>query len=374
MALLQAVFKRKNYRISFFLAVVMILWLVSGLWLRSDIAYGQTGSEGDSSDQESGLQSVKARVIQAQDIPLSVSVLARTEPFRSVDVKAEIGGTVAELPVEKGEYVESGDLLCQLESEDRPEILQQAKAALEKAEIDYEGALRLRSGGFQSQSEIAQAQANLDSARAAHRRAELDLDNLQIRAPFEGFVDARPVEVGDLMQRGEICARVLDLDPLLIVGQIAETAIPYISPGVQVEAQLVTGEQVTGTVRFVERSADEITRTFRIEAIVPNPELDLHTGLSARMSIPTDEVKAQLVNSSLFILADSGEIGLKTLDDENRVQFTVVDLIADHGSGVWVSGLPETATLITLGQQYVAEGEEVLVTLEEDSASASSGN
>ena len=337
---------------------------------------GQTESKNDieQAQEQDAQASVKAKVIHASELPLVVSIRARTEPNRSVELKAKIGGTVSALPVKKGDFVQTGEVICELDVEDREEILEQAKAGLEKAEIDYEGAQRLETGGFQSQSQIAQAFADLEIAKASYRRAQLNLEYLDIRAPFDGFVDARPVELGDLLQRGEMCARLLDLDPLVVTGQVSEKDIADISSGEIVEGTLITGEKVAGSIRFIERSADAVTRTFRLEAEVPNPDFSLLSGVSAQLEVPTGKAKAQLINSSLLILTDSGQLGVKVLDSENRVRLVLVELISDSESGVWVSGLPESTTLITLGQQYASEGEQVVVTFEDDSMNTSASS
>ena len=128
---------------------------------------------------------------------------------------------------------------------------------------------------------------------------------------------------------------------------------------------------MSGAIRFVERSADEVTRTFRLEAEIPNSEYSLLSGVSAALEVPTGTAMAQLINSSLLILTDSGELGVKVLDNDNRVRLMLVELISDSSSGVWVSGLPQSTTIITLGQQYVSDGEAPVVTLEDSSASTS---
>lgn len=367
MSLFRNLWNSKNYRISLLLALVMLLWLASG------VLVGETEAESDQeTDQAREAEaSVKAKVINASELPLVVSIRARTEPNRTVELQAKVEGTVQALPVNKGDFVEAGEVVCELEVEDRKEILNQAQAGLEKAEIDYDGAQRLESGGFQSQSEIAQALASLEVARAAYRRAQLDLEYLEIKAPFDGFIDERPVELGDFMQRGEMCARILDLDPLLVTGQVSEKDIAQIASGDPVNATLITGEAVSGAIRFVERSADEVTRTFRLEAEIPNSEYSLLSGVSAALEVPTGTAMAQLINSSLLILTDSGELGVKVLDNDNRVRLMLVELISDSSSGVWVSGLPQSTTIITLGQQYVSDGEAPVVTLEDSSASTS---
>lgn len=358
MSLFSHIWNTRNYRISFLLAVFLVLWLASGL-LSSD-----TDSSSDSADESAQESLVRATIVESQPYTNTVVVRARTEPNRTVDMRAEVSGVVVDLPVKKGAFVEQGTVVCQLAVEDKEELLQRAKTQLKKAEIDYEGAKKLKSGNYQSQSEIAQASVDLEAARASYRRAELDLENIQIRAPFDGFIDDRPVQLGDLMQRGDICANLIDVDPLLVTGEVTEKAVPHIRLGDGVTAALPTGETIEGKVRFIERSADEVTRTFRVESETENADFALYSGLSAQLSVPVGEVTAHRISSSLLILSDTGELGIKILDNQDRVQFVVVELLADSGSGIWVTGLPERAKVITLGQQYVSEGEQVSVTLE----------
>jgi multidrug efflux system membrane fusion protein len=247
--------------------------------------------------------------------------------------------------------------------------VQQFNAMLEKARLDYDGALRLKSGGYQSRTAIADALSRLETAKADAKKAKLDLANLQIRAPFAGVVDARPVEIGDFMQRADVCARVLDMSPLLVTGRIAESSVALVQNHSTVQVALASGQTVEGKVRFIERNADEITRTFRLEALVENTDLMIRSGLTAQMIIPVGATKAHLVSASLLALDDQGKVGVKVLDSDNVVNFHLVEIIGDEKDGVWVQGLPEHTTLITVGQQYVTSGETVIPTL--DSAKAS---
>ncbi len=272
------------------------------------------------------------------------------------------------LPLEKGALVAAGDLLCELAAEDRVERSEQAKAALVKAQLDYDGAQRLKTGGYQSRTAIADAKAKLETAKANAIQAQVNRDNLKIKAPFDGVLDARPVEIGDFMQRGDVCGRVLDLNPLLVTGQVAEDSVAAIRSGSQVIASLATGEQVQGSVRFVERNADQITRTFRMEALIPNDDLALRSGLTARLNVPVGVAKAHLVNSSLLALDDDGNIGIKIVDENKAARYLPVEIIGDQAEGVWILGLPDNATLITIGQQYVTDGETVQVVVETQDA------
>ncbi len=340
----------------------MLLWLGSGLLVDS------APIEEAAQKPSAKITRVKVRDIVARDYPVSISMRARTEPNRSVDVRAELTGRVVSLPLEKGALVAAGDLLCELAAEDRVERSEQAKAALVKAQLDYDGAQRLKTGGYQSRTAIADAKAKLETAKANAIQAQVNRDNLKIKAPFDGVLDARPVEIGDFMQRGDVCGRVLDLNPLLVTGQVAEDSVAAIRSGSQVIASLATGEQVQGSVRFVERNADQITRTFRMEALIPNDDLALRSGLTARLNVPVGVAKAHLVNSSLLALDDDGNIGIKIVDENKAARYLPVEIIGDQAEGVWILGLPDNATLITIGQQYVTDGETVQVVVETQDA------
>ncbi len=363
MTVFTKIWAKKNYRIATALGGLIIVWLASGLLV------GSEQPEDAAVVQQKTLTSVMVKDMQASDYPVTLSLRARTEPNRAVEVKAEIVGRVIALPVEKGGLVNTGDVICELAAEDRIEMLDQAKAVLTKAQLDYDGALRLKSGGYQSRTAIADALARLEAAKASATRAQLNRDNLFIKAPFAGVVDVRPVEQGDFMQRGDVCAKVLDLDPLLVSGRLAESSVAKIKVGDQVGAALASGEKLQGTVRFIERNSDLVTRTFRLEALVDNAALTLRSGLTAEMTIPVGTARAHLVNASLLVLDDEGGIGLKIIDDQDVVHFVNVQIIGDQSDGVWVTGLPETNRLITIGQQYVVSGEHVITQSENSGVS-----
>ena len=71
------------------------------------------------------------------------------------------------------------------------------------------------------------------------------------------------------------------------------------------------------------------------------------------------EVIAHRVSPAILTLTDDGMIGVKTLGPDNRVRFHPIQIIGDGADGVWLSGLPNRITLITVGQEFVAEGQTV---------------
>ncbi|MEW5248805.1 efflux RND transporter periplasmic adaptor subunit [Microbulbifer sp. 2201CG32-9] len=357
-----SIWRQRNYRIAISFALLALAWLVTGV-LKSEpqnrTAAATAGAEANSSPLR-----VVVRRINAQPFITRVVVNGRTEPNRSVRLKAELDGVIVRLPVAEGEAVVKGQVICEIGARDRPERLVQAKAVLRKAELDYAGAERLQKKGLQSETDMAQREVALANARAEHKRAGLDVDNLQIRAPFDGVVNRHAVELGDFVRRGDECATLLDLDPMLVVGEVAESQVAALLSGGPASAQLQEGQLLRGQLRYISRQADAVTRGYRVEVAVDNHSGALRGGLSGRLVLPMGEVSAHRINSSLLTLDDDGNLGVRTIDDDNRVQFVPVGLAGDSEDGVWVTGLSDPAALITVGQEYVSPGDVVAAEIE----------
>ena len=340
-----------NLRLALVITALVFLWMVSGF-----ISSNKESSE-NSSEEE--LFAVQTQVSQAVDFALPIPVRARTEAERSVDVTAQIDGRITSTPVTEGEYVEAGAVLCSLEREDREARASQARAQLEKARIDYDAALKLKDSGFQSRSQIAAAKANLALAQVELERAEIAVLNLDIAAPFSGVVEKRIMDSGDFIQRGMPCATLLELDPIIVSGQVSERAVLNISVGDSATVNFFSGEQRLGLVRYVSRAASDATKSYRIEVEVENADRKLVSGLSAELVIAGSPMKAHLVSPSLLSLLDEGSVGIRSVNSDGIVMVHEVALIGDDDSGVWVTGLPDTINLIVVGQEYVSVGQEV---------------
>lgn len=353
---LDSIWKSKNYRMAIIVAVVAALWMASGLVISSDDASSQAPRQVNAEDK---LTTVQVQRLQAKPYSLQVRVRARTEANRVVDIRAEVDGRVSAQPATKGSLVEASDVVCELALEDRQLRLAEAEAAVTQAQLEYDGSLRLKSGGYQSKTAIAGAKARLQTAKANHQRRKLDLANLNIRAPFDGVVDTRPVELGDYMRKGDICARVIDLDPLVLSGQVSETEVSSLRVGGEAAGVLRTGEQVVGKIRYIGRESDPTTRTFPVEVEVANPEGKLLVGITSKLVLPVGSVSAFHIPASLLSLDDEGRVGVRVVDETKVVQFYLVNIIGNDDDGVWVNGLPESSLLITVGQEYVSQGEKV---------------
>jgi len=344
----------KSLWIAFAFAGLFTVWLASGQVDDEDTAVAEAPAE------EAG-QGITVRVVEisAQSFGKTLSLRGRTEARRSVEVKAETLGRIVALPTEKGASVKRGDVLCELAVDDREVSLNEAQAARERARIEYKGTLRLKKGGYQSEVAIAAAKAQLDATEAAVTRAELALNNIRITAPFDGVMDRQPVFEGDLLERGSICAVVIEMQPMLVVAQATEREVGELALNTQVDVQLVTGEARTGRIVYISKSADDVTRTYRVEVEIDNPDNRLIAGVTSDLLVQLNDTQAHHISPAVLALDDAGDVGVRIVNGDGVVELIPVTILHQDSAGIWVGGLPDQAMLITVGQEYVVPGKPV---------------
>ena len=308
--------------------------------------------------------SVLVRRSEAQSVDNAVVLRGRTEAARQVEVRAETSGLVVSEPLRRGAYVTAGQTLCQIDPGTRAAAVAEAEARLAEAQINFDAAAKLSKDGFASENRAVSARAGLESATAALAAARREIDKLTIAAPFDGLLETDTAELGALLQPGAPCATVIQLDPLKLVGFVPETDVAKVTVGAIAGARLVTGSEVVGRVSFLSRSADPTTRTFRVEVTVANPDLAIRDGQTAEILIAAEGSKAHLMPGSALTLDDGGRLGVRVVDADNRAQFAPVTVLRDTPTGVWLSGLPDQADVILVGQEYVIDGVDVAVSYE----------
>lgn len=321
------------------------------------------GAAAPSMAESHAREAVSVAVLKSNAQPFSDTLImrGRTEATRSVEVRSEIGGLIASEPLPKGIAVKAGDVLCEIAPGDRPAELTEARARLEEARIEFEAASSLSKKGFASQTTANAKTAALEAARARVLRAELNLQHLEIRAPFDGLLVGDTAELGSFMQPGSICATVMTLDPIKIVAFAPERSVDQLRTGAGVQARLITGREVKGQITYVARSADRDTRTYLVEASVANDDLSIRDGMTAEMRVGLDGVMAHYLPQSSLTLDNDGALGVRIATD-GVVRFAPVQILKDEPEGVWVAGLAAETDVIVVGQEFVTEGQPVQVT------------
>jgi multidrug efflux system membrane fusion protein len=320
-------------------------------------------AENASASENPDAVTVRARQVQPEAYVERIRVRGRTQAQRHVQVRAEQAGRIVSDPIPRGARVEAGDLLCEIAVDGRDKALDEAIARQEEAELEYRAAQNLQNRNLQSEIQVAQLRSAAEGAETAVARAELALANTKMLAPFTGKVEQRTVEIGDLLNVGDICASVLDDDPMLLVGLVPEQNVDRVSVGAKVNAQLLSGRQLTGEVTFLASAADEVSRSYRVEVTVNQTDEPIREGITTEMQVNAAEITAHRIPASSLTLDDAGEIGVKLIADDNEVYFSNVEIVGDEtdqmNPSVWVTGLQGTVTLITVGQEVVFPGQVV---------------
>lgn len=347
--------KREPWLLALCILLLVVAWLITGLiWPKARVADVAAPAASDAVTSE-----VQARTVKAEPVTRVVSLSARIEPARTVELKAETTGRVVAVGAARGTRVAAGTLIVQLDVGDRVARATQAKATLKQREIEFAGLTKLKPEGYISDAKMAETAAQLEAARAEVQRANLDLGRMRIRAPFAGALQDRMVETGDYVSPGTTVATFVDERTLVASASLAEDQAAGLKRGAKGSARLSTGETVTGTVRYVAPVADPATRTFKVELEFPNTQGLLPAGVTAEVELPLGNVMAHRLSPALLTLDENGAVGVKLLGPGERVSFRAVTVVRSSPDGIWVLGLPDPARVITVGQGYVREGQVV---------------
>ena len=234
---------------------------------------------------------------------INLNTFAQTE--KRVNVKAKTSGEIVSIGAKQGEFVKKDDVLCSL--------------------------------------------------------GIVELNRTEVKAPFNGYIESILKE-GNFIQRGEICATIIELSPITFVAEVPEAKIKDIFEGLQVKIDLITDETISSNLTFVSKSASPATRTFRVEAEFENVTGAVRDGITGTMHISTQPILAHKITASVLLLTDEGNIGVRTVNSESKVEFHSIKIIKDTADGLWVSGIPQFSNLIVQGQGFVENGQTVAVT------------
>ena len=363
----------KSIGIAVLIAAAVAAWILSENWTGGDgnaaATPPPTNAAAESAKTETLDVLVEVRTLVAESRTRRIELRGRTEASRWVDIRAETAARVVAINAKKGAKVRTGQVIVELALDDREAKLADAIATVHQRQIEYDASQRLSERGYRAQTKHAEAAAKLDKALAYQAQIELDISNTKIKAPFDGVLELRNVEMGDYVSKNMAIARVVDQDPYLVVGQVSEIDVPFLRVGESSKATLASGEVIEGRLRFIATTADQKTRTFRVEMEVANRDGHLRDGLTAEIAVEVDERMAHHVSSAILTLNDAGELGVRSVDANNTVKFYPVEIIDDTGDGVWLNGLPERVDVISVGQEFVREGDQVRIKHAEEASS-----
>tara|TARA_R110002020_G_scaffold29585_5_gene93357 strand:- start:2592 stop:3731 length:1140 start_codon:yes stop_codon:yes gene_type:complete len=288
-----------------------------------------------------------------------IRVSGVTAPDKRTTLATRNAGILGELKVEKGDTVQVGDVVLVLDGAEKQSMVNTARVLLDQRQKEAENVERLVKEGITPSTQIDSARSALASARSQLEAAQADVDRLTVVAPFSGVIDKVMVEEGSWLPSGEAVAVLLQLDPVVALGEVSEREIAHVKVGSEADVRLISGEIVSGKVRHISLEATAGTRTYPIEVAIANPDNLIPAGMTAEIMIKSAAVTAVRLPRSVVTLDAAGNLGLRILNADSTVGFVPIDLIDDSPEGLVLSGIPLDAKIIVAGQDLVSEGDKV---------------
>ena len=308
-------------------------------------------------DSNTTPRSVRIEVVTAQNMPIEVPLRGRTKARSSVSVVAQTAGIVQSIPLKKGQAVKAGDTLCTLDQGARRLAVDQAQATVDQAQTAYNANLELVKKGVAAPNTTLAVEAQLKGAQAALQNAQLELERTVIKTDVAGVISDPMATVGSMLGMGAPCATVVELNPMVFVASVPEARVQYARVGLQADVTTITGDVAKGTVSYIAPTADDATRSFPVEIELPNDDMKLRDGTTASAVVNVGTAPVHVLAQSMLTLDDDGVLGVRTVEEGNKVAFHPVTIIRDTRDGVWVTGLPYKINVITVGQEFVQPGQ-----------------
>jgi len=346
----------RSWQAAALVTLVLALWMASGL-LRDEAAVEPNASATAADEPQPPL----VEVVLAASEPRQRTVVLRGEigALRTVELRAETSGRVLDLPVTRGERVAAGAPLARLDTGVRPALLAAAQARLTSAEAERTAAQSLSRRGLQAQLQTDQALAEASLAQAELDRLQREIADATVRAPFDALLERLPLEIGQLVERGDPVAMLVDDSAFEATANASQRIAQDLAVGQPVALELLDGRTLSGTLSWISAMADTATRSFAIEARLDASAEPLAAGVSATLTVPVQTVQAMYLSPSTLTLNGNGVLGIKALDADERARFVPIELLSTSLDGAWVTGIADGTRIITLGQGFVAEGERV---------------
>lgn len=339
----------------------IIGWMATGEVIEGggEGAVAATAPDGAGEIEEAPFR-VRYVELQPQEHVETLTIRGRTAADAVIEVRTETAGTVQERLADKGQKVSAGDLVCRLDAGTRQAAVAEAEAALTQVQFDYDASLKLNERGYAAEARVKSLKAALDAAKARLAQAQQELARVDVHANAAGTVQEPIAEVGDMLRAGDVCVTLVDTDPMLFVGEVSERRVGALETGMEARVGLVSGAEATGTLRFIAPSADAQTRTFSVEIALDGANPDLRAGITATAAVALKPSEAYRIMSSWLSLSDEGAVGVRAVRPDSTVAFLPVEILSQTADAMWVTGLDAGTRVISLGQEFVIEGQKVV--------------
>ncbi len=305
---------------------------------------------------------VETAEAESQNLSSTVEAVGSSLARQSIEMIALASGRVREIGFEPGHKVSAGDVLLQLDDEIERADLAQAEASLREATLALERAETLRKQNAVSQATLEEAQTRMSTADANLDRAKRRLADRTVRAPFEGIVGMRRVDVGARVSDTTVITTLDDLSEVEIEFAVSETLYARVALGQKVVAAAAAypERRFEGTVTSIDSRIDPAGRAFRVRASLPNDDLALPAGMYMHVTLQLDSRVAVVVPESAIVPV-GGKSYVYVVSDGKAEQREVVVGERQPGSVEVAEGLEPGDVVVVSGTQRLRNGAPVNV-------------
>lgn len=341
--------------------VAAVLVIVAGAWVLSGYFGSHEEAEHKTPADAETLPVQKVSVLPLSSEPHKRQVIMScvTKADQAAMATARGAGVLIDVSVRAGDQVKAGGTVATISDEGRAAAVRQAQALLDQRTSEYSANKKLIDSGDISRNTLASLDAAVAAAKAALASAEAEADRSIVRAPIAGVVNAVPVQVGQAVQAGTEIADIVGPDPMLAVGAASERQRPQLKIDQAATVRFIDGTTKAGKVSFVALSGNASTRTYRVEARIPNPDAKIADGVTCEMAVDLEPEMAAPVPRSALIFSDAGELGVRVATNDNTAKFQPVAIVDDTQDVIWVTGLEPETRVIVVGQDFVKDGDPV---------------
>lgn len=346
------------------IAIVVIALIGGGLWYwrmhKLSDAGGWAGG---------GPLDVVAMTVESADAPVGLEALGEVRAVRQVTLSTEVAGRVSAIAFEPGQRIEAGTVLVQLDDAPEQADLIAARAAATFAQHQYTRASELAAKDATSREVLQQRQAERDQTAAQVQQLEARIRHKRIRAPFDGELGLRRIDLGQYVNAGDEAVTLTDLDQLYINFDVPQQELARVRVGqpIQVRGDIVGSEPTQATISAIEPQVNRNTRNVTIQAEVDNTERALRPGMYVTVTVVLPaESNALVLPASAVMTSPSGDmvVVVRDLSDQNIGIGDIVPVVVSRRIGDQVvieRGLEAGNLVLTEGQLRVRPGAELRV-------------
>jgi len=298
---------------------------------------------------------VEAVKVKNQPITRVVRASGVSEAEFEMTVSAKADGQIISLDAVEGSDIKAGDVLLRLDIGTLNEQISAAKANLEVAKRRREVTERLAKENFSAPLEQAERAAAYAKAMVDLRKLEEQLNDTVIVAPVSGLLETLHVETGERVRRDTATATILGLDTLSVVVAVPQNEVARIKLGTKVKVEIAGNGSRHGTVSKIASKSNAATRTFDVTIDLPNKDRKLRVGMSVEATINAGTLEAFAMSPAHLSVAEDGALAAKIVVDGKALTMPV-EVVRSGAEMVFVSGLPDGAILLTVGQGFVQDG------------------